>query len=348
MRAEPSFRSDGICASRAACTHRCPHGILERRPGDARTGSRGQSRRLDGLRTLRHLRLARGRTCHLDMDRSAGGGLPAEGVAPLRRVHHDPPRLPLRRRRDERERRRSPRLSRGRPVHGPARDLAGKRAAGDAVPVRADVPVRSAREDRRCGDELRPEHVGPRGDERGHIGSCRNPLPLPGEHHDDERSRPSGDLGARGPAVRDFLLSRGPVPHTRRLRAVSGILAVPPGKRMARRATRSGPRRWGGVLGRQRHDGPLRQQPRRVQYDIGRSSARRRQCDLCSVRSTVRLTRVGHVQLHGLGQRYGRLPSARVRASAGLHRLDESLIRIQSDVALHRAACVVQRDRQSV
>src|SRR6266480_7500117 len=60
-------------------------------------------------------------------------------------------------------------------------------------------------------------------------------------------------------------------------------------------------------------------------------------------RSPVRIKRVGHVQLHGLGPP-GRLPPARICASAGLHRLDESLLWLGTDVAIDRAPSVGQRD----
>src|SRR5947199_5701713 len=68
-RREVTFGRDGICAPRAVRTRPRPSPVLERPSSDGRARLRRPSRRLDGLRTLRHLGPAGRRPRHVDPDR---------------------------------------------------------------------------------------------------------------------------------------------------------------------------------------------------------------------------------------------------------------------------------------
>src|SRR6266702_6593583 len=67
-RREVTFGRDGICALRAVRTRPRPSPVLECSASDGRAGLRRPSRRLDRLRTLRHIGLAGWRPRHLDLD----------------------------------------------------------------------------------------------------------------------------------------------------------------------------------------------------------------------------------------------------------------------------------------
>src|SRR5207302_5247219 len=68
-RREVTVGRDGICALRAVHTRPGPAPVLERPSSDRRAGLHRPSRRLDGLRTLRHLGPPGRGPRHVDADR---------------------------------------------------------------------------------------------------------------------------------------------------------------------------------------------------------------------------------------------------------------------------------------
>src|SRR5439155_1452891 len=108
--------------------------------------------------------------------------------------------------------------------------------------------------------------------------------------------------------------SPGTANHNSRLDATEGVrytdlledllLALSSGERMA-----CDHRGWApGLLGRQRHDVPVRQQCGCVEQYLGGS----RPCCRFAIRLPVRLPRLGDVQLHRNCERPGRLPPNRI------------------------------------
>src|SRR5439155_3107070 len=146
-RREVTFGRDGICAPRAVRTRPRPSPVLERPSSNGRARLRRPSRRLDGLRTLRHLGPARRRPRHVDPDRRQGHRSPNEDPSHVRRVPDDPARIHLRVRFPWNRAPQFPsRRDRRFPLHGPPRGLARGLRTRHLGPVRGDVSVRPSRQ----------------------------------------------------------------------------------------------------------------------------------------------------------------------------------------------------------
>src|SRR6266550_576615 len=243
-RREVTFGRDGICAPRAVRTRPRPSLVLERPSSDGRAGLHRPSRRLDGLRTLRHLGPSRWRPRHVDPDRRQGHRSPNEDPSHVRRVRDHPARLYVRVRSPwNREAQFSSRRDRRSALHRSPGEPARGLRTWHLGPIRGDVSVRPSRQGLGRCDELQPEHG--RTDRHGceYDGTGRDSIPIRGEHHDEGGEGAAGDPRPRRRTVRRLLLSRGPVPHAGGFRTVSRFLALSFVERMARRQRKSRPKR---------------------------------------------------------------------------------------------------------
>src|SRR5438132_2349014 len=113
---------------------------------------------------------------------------------------------------------------------------------------------------------------------------------------------------------------------------------------MARRQCESRPERGrsGGLLGGQRHDGPVRQQRQPLKQHVRGSSAGCRS----AVRLSICIPRLGDVQLHRIREWLRRLPPHRIRPSTRLHGLGQPVLRNKRKSSFDSIGRLVEPDRE--